>query len=139
MISWNYFHSGDGVKAVVEEAQDKEVTKTDTEENSNVSHSDTDTAPAANPTSNDTDQTSSTGNDNEVVDSSDPDNSAQTDKVSVLYHKWHVILDIVCRLVRLLLIRRMWLQWLLPILIRWLLVVIFFLLTAIISVGDIRS
>jgi len=68
---------------VVEEAQDKEVTKMDTEEDTN-----TEGAAAASPTNNDTDQTSSTGNNNELVNSSDPDNSIQTDQVNkciVLY------------------------------------------------------
>ena len=63
---------------MVEEPQDKEVTKTNTEEDTNLSNTDT---AAPNPTNSDTDQTSSTGNNNELVNSSDPDNSTQTDKV----------------------------------------------------------
>ena len=71
---------------MVEEAQDKEVTKMDAEEDTNLSN--TEGAAAANPTNDDTDQTSSTGNNNELVNSSDPDNSIQTDQVNkciVLY------------------------------------------------------
>jgi len=70
----HYYNSGrDGGKAVVREAQD-------TEEDTNLSNTE---AAVAN---NDTDQISSTGSNNELVNSNGPDNSTQTDQVNVLLY-----------------------------------------------------